>query len=359
MGNLMDFISKDMQAYMEENGLCFTDFEKATLIYNSHLPVKERFYRLEKLLAETDDEKLKEQIPYEIDIFKADMSVFGENRGGYVYAVKSYEFLDEPYVDGYFASLRLAYDYAVGKNYRFDIEKHRIIGFSGVLANGMMLSEDTVEPVKGKIYTNPYLFETGEDDIRQDADFLNSDNYRDCRDFKKFIEEVDSLDRPAAVAHYSEKGELVDFYSAEIERDDKDELEHSFSPELFKNAFIYMPNPFECGDIVRTIADKTSHGLISESRESVDKYYEKVRRGVFKPVDFFDTGMKVDFIQDDGYICHSHINPAFMEKYEPEESDDDCKLLTAGRGLLKGEAVLDWFLDCYENLKKKRNHKNN
>ena len=32
----MDFISKDVQKYMAENGVEFSDFEKATVIYNSY-----------------------------------------------------------------------------------------------------------------------------------------------------------------------------------------------------------------------------------------------------------------------------------------------------------------------------------
>jgi hypothetical protein len=346
MDNLMDFISKDMQDYMDENWLSFTDFEKATLIYNSYLPVNERYDRLEKILAITDDEKLKKQISCEIELFNDDMSVFMKNMGGCVYAVKSYEFQDEPYIDGYFASLALAYNYAIGQDYRFDIEKYRINGFAGVTDGGTMLAEDVVEPVKGKVYTNPYLFQTGEDD-----DLLSLDSYR------SYVDEVDSMDRPVAVAHYSEKGVLMDFYSSEMVRDDADEIKRCFSPELFKNAFIYMPNPFERGDIVRTIADKTSHGFISDSRENVEIYYEKVRNGAFNMVDYTDTGMTVDFVQDDGSICHSHINPAFLEKYEPQEADDDYELLMAGRSLFRGKGTLDWFLTCYEELKNREKKK--
>ncbi|MCH5205974.1 MAG: hypothetical protein J1F09_03405 [Oscillospiraceae bacterium] len=46
---MLDFISKDVQKYMTENGLEFTDFEKAALIYNSDLTVNEKHARLEAL----------------------------------------------------------------------------------------------------------------------------------------------------------------------------------------------------------------------------------------------------------------------------------------------------------------------
>jgi hypothetical protein len=333
--DLIDFISGDMQEYMLEKELSFTDFEKATLIYNSNLPVKERYDRLGKLSQSTKDERLKKQIAKELEIYNQDMSAFDTNRGGYVYAVKSYEFPDDPFIDGYFASAQRAYNYAVRKNYRFDIEKHRINGFE----------KDGAKPRKAKLYTNPYLFKNEKTDT--DEGFSLPENYEDC------VEELDYIDIPVASAHYSEKGELNEFSSAEIERDDADELEHCFSPELFKNAFIYMPNPFERGDIVRTIADRDAHGFIAESREAVEKYHKMVREGRFEEVDFIDSGMTVDFIEDNGSICHSHINPAFLERYEPDKTDDDYQLLTAGRALLKGETTLDWFLTCYEEFKKK------
>jgi hypothetical protein len=349
MENLMDFISKDMQAYMSENGLAFTDSEKATLIYNSQLPLKERYDRLGKLLAATEDEKLKKQISYEIEIFDEDMSAFKKNVGGYVYAVKSYEYPDDSYTAGFFASAKLAYDYTVGKSYKFDIEKYRINGFSGVSDDGAMLAAEGVEVKKGKTYTNPYLFKD-EKDVA-DGDFSLPEDYEKC------IDETDSMGYPVATAGYNDKGEFMHFYGSEVERSDTDELEDCFSPELFKNAFIYMPNPFERGDIVRTIADRSAHGFISESREAVEKFHERVRQGLY--VDYIDASMTVDFIGDDGSICHSHINPAFLEKFEPDKADEDYELLTAGRALLKGEGTLDWFLDCYERLKNKKQSKGN
>jgi hypothetical protein len=349
--DLMDFISKDMQAYMSENGLTFTDSEKATLIYNSQLPVKERYNRLEKLMAKTEDEKLKKQISREIEIFDEDISAFKKNVGGYVYAVKSYEYPDDPYTVGFFASAKLAYDYAVGKSYKFDIEKCRINGFSGVSDDGTMLAEKCVEVKKGKIYTNPYLFKDEKDVV--DGDFLLPEDYEKCIDEN----ETEFAGYPVATAGYNDKGEFMHFYSSEVERLDADKLEDCFSPELFKNAFIYMPNPFERGDIVRTIVDRSAHGFISESREAVEKFHERVRQGLY--VDYIDASMTVDFIGDDGTICHSHINPAYLEKFEPDKADEDYELLTAGRALLKGDGTLDWFLDCYERLKNKRQSKGN
>lgn len=38
---MLDFISKDVREYMKQKGIKFTDFEKATLIFHSGLPILE------------------------------------------------------------------------------------------------------------------------------------------------------------------------------------------------------------------------------------------------------------------------------------------------------------------------------
>lgn len=45
---MLDFVSKDVREYMEQNHLEFTDFEKAALIYNAGLPVLRRMELLER-----------------------------------------------------------------------------------------------------------------------------------------------------------------------------------------------------------------------------------------------------------------------------------------------------------------------
>ncbi len=58
----IDFISKDVLQYMEQNNLEFNDSQAAALIYHSWLSVPKRHKRLEGFAAETEDENLRKQI---------------------------------------------------------------------------------------------------------------------------------------------------------------------------------------------------------------------------------------------------------------------------------------------------------
>ena len=47
--SLLDFFSPTLRQHMQQNNLCFTDFEAAGLIYNSHLPPKKSTAALKPL----------------------------------------------------------------------------------------------------------------------------------------------------------------------------------------------------------------------------------------------------------------------------------------------------------------------
>ena len=57
--------SKQVQEYLDEIHFTFTDFEKATLIWNNHLTTKEeKLIALKEMMNSTKDEMLKKQIRY-------------------------------------------------------------------------------------------------------------------------------------------------------------------------------------------------------------------------------------------------------------------------------------------------------
>ena len=56
---------------------------------------------------------------------------------------------------------------------------------------------------------------------------------------------------------------------------------------------------------------------------------------------------------EQGYISHNHINPAFLEKYEPQEEDDGFELLMSASDLLRGRGGLDFLLHHYDVYKEK------
>ena len=314
----LDFISKDVREYMEQNGLSFTDFEKAALIHNFGLPVLERLELLQKLAEKTEDEVLKDQIREKIAVDQENLDAFRDNTEGYVYAVELEDEDGDRYCDAYFSTPARAFDYGMEKNEgrKFRIQKHLIIGYHGQ------------EPKKGKGYRNPWLM--------KDA------TIEEC------VTESDSDRKMMAEASYSKDGVLQFFWSTEIERTDEEHLKRSYDPESYENAFIPFPNPFEMGDIVQVVGEK-GPGIVSTSQLEWQKFLERVEAGLY--VDFSDASIIVDFLQDNGTIMHGHICPVYLERYQPNKGDDDYNLLIAGQAVLRGQCDLDWFTHCYDYYK--------
>lgn len=314
----LDFISKDVKQYMEENSLDFSDFETAGLIYNSWLSIPERHKRLEELAAETKDANLRKQIMEILSVEKEDLRAFHENTEGFVYAVLAKENYDAPC--GYFATHELAYEHGLKLVCAFDIKKYQIVG------------QDGTEMKKSKSYWNPYLL----------AEEMS---------MEELVEEFDG-DGLTAWLGYTQEGILQNFWSKEIERSDEDHMKRIFDPNLFKNAFIHMPNPFERGDIVRLLPDGR-RGVVNISQEEWLKFLENVDAGEFKVCDFADASLVVECVYEEGYISHSHVGPVFLEKYEPQKDDDDFELLMTASDLLRGRGNLDFFLHHYNAYKEK------
>lgn len=314
----LDFISEDVKQYMKQKDLDFKDFETAALIYHSWLSVPEKHKRLEELATETKDANLRTQILEILSVEKEDLRAFHENTEGFVYAVLAKENSDAPC--GYFATHELAYEHGLKLACAFDINKYQIVG------------QDGTEIKKNKSYWNPYLL----------AEEMS---------MEELVEEFDG-DGLTAWLGYTQEGILQNFWSQEMERSDEDNLERIFNPELFKNAFIHMPNPFEKGDIVRLLPDGC-HGVVNTSQEEWMEFLKEVNAGKHKACDFFDASIIVEGVYDKGYVSHSHINPAFLEKYEPRKDDDDFELLMTASDLLRGRGNLDFFLHYYNAYKEK------
>ena len=317
---MLEFISNDVREYMEQNHLEFTDFEKAALIYHAGLPALEMLDRLEKLAKTTEDASLREQILARLASDRQDMEAFRNNTEGYFYAVETYEDEREPYICGYFATADLAYAHGIKQGVKFEIKKYFIVGFNGR------------EAKKKKGYFNPYLFEE--------------------KDIKECITEYDCDGWSEAAATYGKDGILEYFWSSEIERSDEEEISMSFDPARFENAFFPIPNPFDIGDIVRLATDREAHGIVATSQREWREFLERVTSGKLKEVDFVDASITVDFLQDNGHISHNHINPVFLEKFEPREGEADYDVLRTARGVHQGNCTLDYFLYCLDEYRK-------
>ena len=316
---MLDFISKDVRAYMEQNGLEFTDFEKAALIYNSDLPVLRMLELLEQLAEKTEDASVKEQILARLASDRQDLEAFRDNTEGYVYAVEARDG-KEPCICDYFATADLAYVHGMKQGCKFGIEKYLIVGFNGQ------------EAKKSKGYFNPNL-------MRE-------------LDIERCIVEHDYCGRSEATVWYNKDGALEYFWSSEIERSDEEEISMSYDLSRFENAFIYIPNPFERGDIVRLTTVREGHGIVATSQREWKEFLEWVKTWKKKGVDFSDASITVDFLQDNGKIGHNHINPVFLERFEPQKGDVDYDVLTAAKELHQGECTFDSFLYCLGEYRK-------
>ena len=321
---ILDLISKTVRDYMAENGLAFTDFEQAAIIAHSGLPVLEKLERLKAFAAETADEGLKAQMLASLALKLEDMNAFYENRAGFVYVVQAYgDKGPEPIAYGYFSDAEVAYAHGMRQGCRFEIEKQRIMDANSALE----------KQVAG--YVNPYLVKEGMgiEDLTIKSEYSG---------------------HAVADAKYGKDGVMTYFYSSEIERPPEENLKIQYDPESFENAFINVPNPFEYGDIVRLTTDENSHGIVSTSQAEWKRFLESANAGMRKGLDFFDSSIRVDFLQDSGRIGHGHSCPLFLEKYEPKEADEDCTLLWVGQGVLRGKNTLEWFTECYDDYKKRR-----
>lgn len=315
---MLELISKDVREHMKRNHLEFTDFEKAALIFHFGLPVLKEQELLEKLAEKTEDASLREQILSRLASERQDMEAFQSNTEGYVYTVEAEERDSEPYVCGYFATADMAYAHGMKKGCAFKIEKHRIVGLGGL------------EAKKLKFYTNPYLMDG-----------------RDAKEYdvKESVEEYDDdWAFSEARAEYGRDGTLEYFYSDEIDRSDEEMLSRSFDPARFENAFIHIPNPFERGDIVRLTTDRGERGVVATSQAEWTEFSEKVKSRELKGVDFIDASITVDFLQSGGTFSHEHICPAFLESFEPRESDEDYGVLMSASAVHRGKGTLDFFL---------------
>ena len=284
-------------------------------------PVLKRLEPLEKLAEETQDETLKDQIAAWLAYEREDLEAFWNNAEGYVYAVEVGEGRDSR-LCGHFATADLAYAHGRKQGCAFTIEKYLIAGYNGH------------KEKRENSYSKKYL--------------LNNPDIMEC------ILEKEYAEFSEAWAKCDKDGTLTLFWSSEIERSYEEKVRKACDPHLFENAFIAVPNPFERGDIVRSTMKHAKHGVIETSQQEWKEYLERTKSWGKESLDFYLSGIAVEFLQDDGHLMHSHVNPAFLEKYEPQEGDEDRAILADIKSVLLGECELSIFLHYLEEYQKSR-----
>lgn len=292
-------ISDFMQNYYKEKGITFTDSERATILWNSPLPLPkaEILDALKEIADMTTDGFLKTQIYERLDIEKETVRHFEENDGRCFFICAPDDGDTEAEWHGrYFTTLEAAVAY--GRNEAqgtFKIEKE----FFWDMLDGCCPDDDS-----------------------------------------------DGADMMGGYAWYTKDGRLLDCecypYVSEIG------ISFSYGdPSRFEDAYIPLQSPFEIGDIVRISGDSRP-AIVQVSQEEWQRSLERNTNGsrTFPPA-FSNTCLTVEFLDDSGGMCHGHPYILSLEKIDQWEDELEWDLLQSASRLIRGEGALDDFLYCY------------
>lgn len=264
--------SPDVRQMVKEQGIEFTDADKATIIYNSGLKLFELHRELNKIADKTSDESLREQIKERIEYDLEGLRLFTDDRGGFVYQLYIGK---DSYGDGFFINAKLAIEKGKKSHEVFCIEKHQIITNLEKIIPMKAIETSWIEP---------------DPDKRVQRHILPG--------------------APVAEVRFDENGVLTDYYSSE-RSDEKDAKIDGCSKERFEYAYRVMPNPFETGDLVKIISSKGEVGIVDVSQEQWKSYVEKaLKPGACE--DYSDASITVRF--PEGEFVHTHVNPIYLQK---------------------------------------------
>ena len=291
--------SKDVREHLEEQGRVFTDFEKATLIYNhTGMSYTEKAAFLKELMEQTKDKTLKEEIQDRLSYDELCLSRFYENNGDYLYELEVYEPEDDTsYEQGYFKSGEAAVTY--GKKFKENFSVQKI------------------------------LFMTAE----QEAD----DCHNNC----------------VGAVYFDNQGLVRGYYSLEVDwTAKKSEIDSS----RFENAYVKIPHPFSNGDFVRVknngrVEDEIC--IIECHNSEFDKDSERM-----KYFDYSAASLRVAYIYGAARFGHEHVKIVDVEFARPKEDDPKYRLLCCAQSLVQGHGGLNDFqflCDEYNFRKNKQN----
>lgn len=276
--------SKWMKKYLEEQKKEFTDWEKATLIWNApNHTWLERLEALKGLELSSSDNTLKLQIRertlYEEEAFK----LLKENgEGKYIYVVEE----DIGYSEGFFAEYETAVEYAIEYSREYVCRCHIL---------------------KQLIYS------------KHDAMTKQREKYNG---------------REKAGVLLNQSGEILNLYSDEVSAQFSENIE-SDKKGRFEDLFFYIPFGMGYGSV--KILNDNTYGVLACSKKEWDGYMEKCKNG---GLDFSDIQVVVYHLTDKGLWSHKHVNPLYLEPEMPEiiENDEESKAFFEAT-----KALVDYF----------------
>ena len=291
-------MSDFMWNYYQSHNVSFTDFQQATIIWNSDLPKSEILDALREIASTTADEVLKEQIRERLATEAENERIFLENDGRYFFIFVPDD--ENEWGSRYFSTLDAAIAY--GKDHSketFQIRK-----------------ESFADKVDGSAANN-------------DSDVMYT----------------------GGQAQYTKEGVLLECWCY-IER-----IGISFThpyPSHFEDAYIPLQNPFEFGDIVKMAGDSRP-AIVQVSQEDWKRDLERNTNGSREiPPSYDNISLTVEFL-DGGEMYHGHLPILWLEKIDQWDDKLEWDVLQAASQLMKGTGSLEDFLYYYhQNLDRKK-----
>lgn len=298
---MYDFIpSRTVREYAERTRHLFSDMDNATILYHT-LPWSERAPALRELAARTEDAALRKQIEERLTYEELLRERFETNDGSFFYAVAVEDGADEITV-GHYASVEAALAAGRAGERPFCISKFQLADLRRELITPKAHFSSCLCPGP-QTQAEPYF------------------------------------GWPVAEYRYDAESVLWSRWSEETTPEERDRAENRGSAR-FEERFLFLPNPFELGDIVCMTGCPDQVGVVETSQESWKKFLERVRT-TSRGEDFCDASITVEFLTEDGAFSHDHIPPIFLERDELSEADARKPLLKAASRLIRGAGALD------------------
>ena len=308
--------SQFMRDLFQKEGFIFTDFQKATLIWNMPGKYREEILRaLEELAESTEDAALQKQIRERIDYEEEKLRKFKDNSSGrYVYVTED----EDRSGCGFFAGYDFAYEYLLKY-----MKEHEA---AGSIKKQLVIREQSDLRVRSQERWNPNLFPELEEEKYTDYEGL-------CE------AEID----------FDTEGRMRHIWSGEMSGEEEKRVD-AFRTDRFERQFIRIPFAGRRGVVVKDITDGT-FGVLEENTKDWDTYMQEIEDKELY-VDFSDVQVKVYFLNQHGIWVHEHINPMYLELGDYPVRDDEK---AAGLTGLKQFMIL-WY-DRYKmqgNVRKER-----
>ena len=256
--------SRQMREYYEENGMTLSDFEQATLVWNSlERSRTEKLEALTEISEKTEDLELKQQIQERLHYEELVWKEFTDNsERKYIYVSAEYD--DNTYPDGFFWDFETAFEYTkeicADRKMKYVIWKEKV-------------SEAADEAGKGYSYM-----------------VLNN------------------------------RGEILNIYVMDNEnlKEDEEKVGEE-KTDRFEHKFFELPFLFQGGSAVKSI-NSDEIGVLAEGPGDWKKYTDWLKNnGILKEdnLTFSDINVaNVYFLQEDGSWYHDHVRLLNIETVE-------------------------------------------